>query len=127
MREVTHMCWYPGQPDLLVVGGFNGEMRIYDKRNLKETPVNTVKVADGGLWRISPKRFKNSGVRFAVATCSENAFLVLDDSQNFEAVSRVVSSPDSWAYGIDWDWADGSKVLMGCSFYDQSTYLFNSN
>ena len=127
MREVTHMCRYPGKEDYLVVGGFNGELKIFDRRNLTSKPLHAVKVIDGGLWRIAPKRFKSGSVLFAIATCSENCFLVLDDQKNFEATTRVCSSEHSWAYGIDWCSKEDSNLLLGCSFYDRSTFLFSAN
>lgn len=118
------MCRYPGKPECLVVGGFNGELQIFDERMLTAKPLQTVKVADGGLWRVVPKRFASGAVMFAVATCSENCFLVLDDQRQFAATTRVDSAAQSWAYGLDWCATADSPWLLGCSFYDRSTHLF---
>jgi len=124
LREVTHMCRYPGQEHSLVVGGFNGELQVFDARKLTAGPLRTAKVADGGLWRIAAKRFGPACVKFAIATCSENRFVVLDDTQDFAATTSVASADGSWAYGIDWSPAPDSRVLLACSFYDRSTHLF---
>lgn len=68
---------HPTDPNSIMVGGFNGYLKIYDLRNMQNGPTGSHGIADGGLWRITGKAI-DSDFYIAVATCSENAFLVLD-------------------------------------------------
>ena len=81
-REVTHFCEHPQDPNIVVVGGFNGKLKYYDIRQFGTTSKPSVvnesnKLIDGGLWRVVPKNIDGRGY-FAIATCSENSFLVVD-------------------------------------------------
>lgn len=61
-----------------MVGGFNGQIKIYDFRQLKDLPLASHQLAEGGLWRISPKKIEG-GFRLGIATCSENVFLIVNE------------------------------------------------
>ena len=83
-REVTHFCSHPLDDNIVVVGGFNGILKLYDQRMLGEATTTqplqeSRRIVDGGLWRVVPKKIGGKGY-FAMATCSENCFIVVDAS-----------------------------------------------
>jgi hypothetical protein len=54
--------------------------------------------------------------------------LIRANSNLDNVLASQSSNEDSWAYGIEWlnkDPESGDNRLGACSFYDNSTYLFD--
>lgn len=120
--------------NVLHIGGFNEKIQCYDLRQPKKILLSS-DPQGGGIWRMDGKLIGQKE-HIAICTCSGNEFRVLDDECNVigefvdfldTLLKAHSSSDDSWAYGVSWVDKDRNtdQRLLGCSFYDKSTYMFN--
>lgn len=123
MEEVTFFYESLTDDNLLHIGGFNEKIQLYDLRKPKHV-LRESEAQGGGVWRMDGK-LVNGKEYIAICTCSGNEFRILDSEYNLVASSK--SSDESWAYGIEWldNVSESDNRLGACSFYDNSTYIFD--
>ena len=130
-NEVTFIQKSLLNPFEVLIGDFGGYIKKLDMRNPDKFLSQNKKPLSGGIWRVSSKVVKGCEYH-AIALCSGDEIVVLNSDCNnillilVEEVWKDDTTKESWAYGVDWKkTADDDIILKGCSFYDNSSYLYN--
>lgn len=113
--------------EVLFSGCYNGDLNIWDSRNLK-SPIFNINL-EGGVWRLRSEPYHKPLI---VASCMHNGFKLLEfDLENKPTVIGNYLEHKSLAYGADWSWVkreNESKYRIGSvSFYDHLMCLWDFN
>jgi len=134
---ITTIHCHPHNSHLLAVGSYDEQVRIWDKRNMREA-VATVGTG-GGVWRLKwhpqdPSLLLSAsmrggfhvlrfdGVSSDADEAKENTHLQGDNPDELLRILHSYGSPhdvQKLAYGVDWCAASGSHLIGCCSFYDR--------
>ncbi|TDH73156.1 uncharacterized protein CCR75_009136 [Bremia lactucae] len=116
---------------LVAVGSFDGQVAIWDHRNMTRPLV--VYEAGGGIWRLKwhPEVARKE---LLLAACMDNGFQVLELAASDAQVNKVASYTNhkSLAYGVDW-WLHpaslqaSAPVVGSVSFYDHAFHIWRSS
>ncbi|SCV68666.1 BQ2448_787 [Microbotryum intermedium] len=135
---VTSIQSHPTLDHLIVVGSYDAQVRLFDKRN-HLTPLTTYD-AGGGIWRLKWHREKED--RLLVA-CMHDGFKVIEFGSTMGKGEGEVEGVllktrfdrhESLAYGIDWgrpfpggeEEDRGGDLVASCSFYDHMLHVWSS-
>ncbi|TIC02443.1 WD40 repeat-like protein [Wallemia mellicola] len=110
---VTTIANSPHDQNIIAVGSYDENLRIFDKRNINK-PINSIKTS-GGIWRIKFSEVEN--MRMVMANMY-GGFDVVNYQTN---VIEYTNSDHNLAYGVDWN-RDG--LIMSASFYDKKGMLW---
>lgn len=138
---VTSMCWNKMDSLYLTVGSYDGHVRIFDKRQIRQAVSDLDIQNNAGIWRIKYKHNSNYFVDQS-SSATKNEFLiaamragfqVLDYDEQHRMNQRAVylkQGTESLAYGVDYICKKGCALdakegfVGSCSFYNHLMHVW---
>ncbi|GAA5986423.1 hypothetical protein JCM5350_002916 [Sporobolomyces pararoseus] len=138
---VTTITSHPLVENLIAVGSYDGQVRLFDKRNPLK-PLTSFDVG-GGIWRL---KWHPSNPQRLLIAAMHNGFSVIDfkglvattnvgEGGNLEPgegeLVKRFEGHESLAYGVDWNQGnaeqteDGKDLVASCSFYDHALHVWS--